>query len=69
MHIPHHLYPAVPHYRLRKLHELLKWVHSDYRAAVIETHGTFHDVEGRPTILDEMTRPRISTAMAEAATA
>jgi fatty acid desaturase len=69
MHIPHHLYPAVPHYRLRKLHELLKWVHSDYRAEVVETHGTFHDVEGRPTILDEMTRPRIRTAMAEAAKA
>ena len=31
MHIPHHLFPAVPHYRLRKLHELLKWVHPDYR--------------------------------------
>ena len=24
MHIPHHLFPAVPHYRLRNLHELLK---------------------------------------------
>ena len=24
MHIPHHLFPAVPHYRLRRLHELLK---------------------------------------------
>jgi fatty acid desaturase len=69
MHIPHHLYPAVPHYRLRKLHDLLKGVHSDYRADVIETHGTFHDVEGRPTILDEMTRPRFRTAMAEAAKA
>ena len=31
MHIPHHLFPAVPHYRLRSLHELLKWVHPDYR--------------------------------------
>ena len=69
MHIPHHLYPAVPHYRLRKLHELLKWVHSDYRAEVVETHGTFHDVQGRPTILDEMTRPRIRTGVAEPAKA
>ena len=65
MHIPHHLFPAVPHYRLRKLHQLLKWVHPDYRADVVETHGTFHDVEGRPTILDEMTRPRIRAALAE----
>jgi fatty acid desaturase len=65
MHVPHHLFPAVPHYRLRKLHELLKWVNPDYRAEVVETHGTFHDVEGRPTILDEMTRPRIRAAFAE----
>jgi fatty acid desaturase len=62
MHIPHHLFPAVPHYRLRKLHELLKWLHPDYRAEVVETHGTFHDDEGRRTILDEMTSPRIRTA-------
>ena len=46
MHIPHHLFPAVPHYRLRNLHELLKWVHPDYRAEVVETHGTFHDDRG-----------------------
>ena len=46
MHIPHHLFPAVPHYRLRRLHELLKWVHPDYRAEVVETHGTFHDDRG-----------------------
>ncbi len=65
MHIPHHLFPAVPHYRLRNLHELLKWVHPDYRAEVVETHGTFHDVAGRPTILDEMTRPRIRASLAE----
>ena len=62
MHIPHHLFPAVPHYRLRKLHQLLKWLHPDYRAEVVETHGTFHDDEGRRTILDEMTSPRIRAA-------
>jgi fatty acid desaturase len=66
MHIPHHLFPAVPHYRLRNLHELLKWVHPDYRSKVVETYGTFHDDEGRPTILDEMTRPRIRPAAVEA---
>ena len=31
MHIPHHLFPAVPHYRLRQLHELLKRNHEAYR--------------------------------------
>jgi fatty acid desaturase len=66
MHIPHHLFPAVPHYRLPKLHQLLKWVHPDYRAEVVETFGTFHDVHGRRTILDEMTRPRAELAAADA---
>jgi fatty acid desaturase len=58
MHIPHHLFPAVPHYRLPQLHELLKHDHEAYRSQVVETHGTFHDGFGRTTILDEMTRPR-----------
>ncbi len=58
MHIPHHLFPAIPHYRLRHLHELLKEDHPGYREHVVETHGTFHDREGRRTILDEMTRER-----------
>ncbi len=58
MHIPHHLFPAVPHYRLGQLHELLKQEHDAYRSQVVETHGTFHDDRGRTTILDEMTRPR-----------
>jgi fatty acid desaturase len=58
LHIPHHLFPAVPHYRLGLLHDLLKKEHEVYRAQVVETHGTFHDAHGRTTILDEMTRPR-----------
>jgi fatty acid desaturase len=40
MHIPHHLFPAIPHYRLRRLHELLKDTHEMYREQVVETHGT-----------------------------
>jgi fatty acid desaturase len=63
MHIPHHLFPAIPHYRLRDLHELLKQDHDDYRQLVIETHGTFRDTKGRTTILDEMTRPRSDEAV------
>jgi fatty acid desaturase len=58
LHIPHHLFPAVPHYRLGRLHELLKREHDVYRSQVVETHGTFRDAQGRPTILDEMTRKR-----------
>jgi fatty acid desaturase len=63
MHIPHHLFPAIPHYRLRRLHELLRASHADYREAVVETHGTFHDPLGRSTILDEMTRPQAGPAL------
>jgi fatty acid desaturase len=61
MHIPHHLFPAIPHYRLRRLHELLKRSHDTYRDQVIETHGTFHNSEGHHTILDEMTGARAAT--------
>lgn len=58
MHIPHHLFPAIPHYRLEELHEILRSTSDDYRSLVVECHGTFHDRQGRPTILDEMTRSR-----------
>jgi fatty acid desaturase len=58
LHIPHHVFPAIPHYRLRRLHESLKRYHVVYREQVVETYGTFHNNQGRPTILDEMTRPR-----------
>jgi fatty acid desaturase len=56
MHIPHHLFPAIPHYRLGALHDLLKNSSAHYDALVVECHGTFHDPLGRVTILDEMTR-------------
>ena len=64
MHIPHHLFPAVPHYRLGRLHRLLKNQHHAYRTQVVETHGTFFDNHGRTTILDEMTRPNRHHAVA-----
>ena len=67
MHIPHHLFPAIPHYRLRDLHEILKEDHSAYRGQVIETDGTFRSPSGRPTILDEMTRPRENAVASEPA--
>ena len=54
MHIPHHLFPAIPHYRLRDLHGLLKQDHRPTAAGGRDPR-TFHDPAGRPTILDEMT--------------
>jgi fatty acid desaturase len=56
MHLPHHLFPAIPHYRLRELHEVLKRNHAGYRDEVVETDGTFRNRTGRSTILDVMTR-------------
>ncbi|HWE36347.1 MAG TPA: fatty acid desaturase [Isosphaeraceae bacterium] len=56
VHVTHHLFPAVPHYRLRELHSLLRREHPDYAAAVVECHGTFANAKGRPTILDELTK-------------
>lgn len=58
MHIPHHLFPAVPHYRLPSLHQLLKDQHADYAAQVVECHGTFSNRNGHPTILDTLSEPR-----------
>lgn len=58
MHIPHHLYPTVPHYRLAELHELLKTNQKDYERLVVECHGTFKGGPDHPSILDEMTKPR-----------
>lgn len=58
MHIPHHLFPAIPHYRLPRLHAILKRANPDYDEQVVECHGTFKDPMGRTTILDEMTRRR-----------
>jgi fatty acid desaturase len=55
MHVPHHLFPSVPHYRLPRLHELLKGRRADYAREVVECHGTFANGIGRPTILDVLT--------------
>lgn len=57
MHVPHHLFPAIPHHRLGRLHRLLKSRHPDYATSVVECHGTFANSTGMPTILDTLTTP------------
>jgi fatty acid desaturase len=57
MHIPHHLFPAIPHHRLGRLHRLLKARHPEYAVSVVECHGTFANCKGLPTILDTLTTP------------
>ncbi|CAN5839736.1 hypothetical protein BH23PLA1_BH23PLA1_20270 [soil metagenome] len=62
MHLPHHLFPAVPHYRLGLLHRILKHSHPGYAKQAVECHGTFfHNREKAPTILDTMAEPRTTS--------
>ncbi|WZO98157.1 fatty acid desaturase [Isosphaeraceae bacterium EP7] len=58
VHVTHHLFPAIPHFRLRRLHALLKTGHAEYQEKVVEVYGTFSNDRGLPTILDVMTTPR-----------
>jgi fatty acid desaturase len=52
MHVTHHLFPFVPHYRLAALHNLLKENCTEYAHEVIETHGVLKNRDGMPTLLD-----------------
>jgi fatty acid desaturase len=57
-HLPHHLFPLVPHFNLRKLHDLLMET-EEYRRQATEVHGYFLPAERppeHPTVLDLMTR-------------
>jgi fatty acid desaturase len=59
-HLPHHLFPMVPHYRLKELHELLLETES-YRKQAIVVEGYFLHREQppeNPTVLDLMAQPR-----------
>src|SRR5258707_7855582 len=58
MHVPHHLFPGIPHYRLSLLHKLLKAQHAEYAIRVVECHGTFANRKGLPTILDMLAEPK-----------
>lgn len=58
MHLPHHLFPGIPHYRLSLLHELLKTRHQEYAKRVVECHGTLASHTEQPSILDLLTEPR-----------
>jgi hypothetical protein len=52
IHLPHHMYATVPHYKLRELHEYMMR-YPEYRAEAIVVRGAIlprHD--GTPSILD-----------------
>jgi fatty acid desaturase len=53
-HLPHHLFASVPHYRLKRLHELLL-EYPEYREQAVLVHGYFappHRPPTHPTVLD-----------------
>lgn len=53
-HLPHHMFCTVPHYRLRKLHELLM-AYPEYQAEAVVVKGYFISPERpkiHPTVLD-----------------
>jgi fatty acid desaturase len=52
IHLTHHLFPAVPHYNLPKLHRLLVEHNQEYADHVVECHGMFWNNKGKPTMLD-----------------
>ncbi|HEX4129785.1 MAG TPA: fatty acid desaturase [Pirellulales bacterium] len=52
VHLTHHLYPAVPHYNLHQLHQLLMQNNVEYAENVVECDGMFFNHTGRPTMLD-----------------
>ena len=57
MHVPHHLFPSIPHYHLPALHQALKDQHTEYAEQVVECEGTFTNSGDRPTILDVLSGP------------
>jgi hypothetical protein len=57
IHIPHHMYPAIPHYNLQECHRVLMQHNDEYAQHVVECEGTFHNGSGKPTILDVMHIP------------
>lgn len=57
-HLPHHLFPMVPHYNLRKLHALLN-ERAIYQEEAVVVKGYFFPPEHppqHPTVVDVMTR-------------
>jgi fatty acid desaturase len=65
VHLTHHLYPAVPHYNLHKLHSLLVDNNAEYAEHVVECHGVIWGRDGRLSALDCMEVPTCEPAIAE----
>jgi fatty acid desaturase len=66
IHLTHHLYPAVPHYNLRKLHRVLVENNQEYAEHVVECHGMLWNQSGQLTALDCMQVPTCEPQPSEA---
>ena len=58
-HLPHHVFPLVPHFNLRKLHELLLQADA-YRDEAVIVKGYFIPAERppqHPTVVDLLSEP------------
>lgn len=54
-HLPHHLYPTVPHYRLKKLHDLLMIEDKEYQEQALLVTGALQSPcpeKATPSVLD-----------------
>jgi len=61
-HLPHHLFPMVPHFRLRRLHDLLTQS-EEYRRQATVVDGYFLHKEippQHPNVLDLMAGEKIA---------
>ncbi len=63
MHVPHHLFPSIPHYHLPELHQALKASDVEYADQVVECEGTFRNSGDRPTILEVLSSPSRTSAL------
>jgi fatty acid desaturase len=65
VHLTHHLYPAVPHYNLHKLHRLLVENNAEYAQNVVECHGVIWPRDGHLSALECMEVPTCEPALEE----
>jgi fatty acid desaturase len=56
-HLPHHLFPLVPHYRLRKLHALLE-ENQTYRQHAVTLEGPLFQVPAASVLVDPPAAPQ-----------
>jgi fatty acid desaturase len=61
-HLPHHLFPLVPHYRLPQLHTLLLEYHPGYRAhcTIVEGYFFHRRPPAHATVLEVMAQPQLT---------